>query len=87
MPRAVTLGNGHILVGFDGRAQVRDFYFPYVGLENHLGVGQVHRVGVFADGALHWFSNPSWEIRVEYEKETAAGKVTATNAALGISCV
>ncbi|OGG47657.1 hypothetical protein A3D66_01105 [Candidatus Kaiserbacteria bacterium RIFCSPHIGHO2_02_FULL_50_9] len=86
MPRAVTLGNGHILVGLDARAQVRDFYFPYVGLENHLGVGQVHRVGVFADGQLRWFSDPSWDIRIEYDKETAAGKVVATNTTLGIAC-
>ena len=79
MPRAVTLGNGHMLVGFDSRAQVRDLYYPYVGLENHIGVGHVHRVGVFADGVLHWLSDPAWEVGVDYEKETMAGKISARN--------
>ena len=74
-----------MLVGFDSRAQVRDLYYPYVGLENHIGVGHVHRVGVFADGVLHWLSDPAWEVGVDYEKETMAGKISARNEHLGIA--
>ncbi len=85
MPRSVTLGNGHILVGLDARAQVRDFYFPYVGLENHLGVSHMHRVGVYADGELRWFTDPSWDIRIDCDQHTAAGKVIAKNEYLGVT--
>ena len=84
MPRSITLGNGHMLIGLDERAQVRDWYFPFVGLENHVGVGHVHRLGVFADGRLSWLEDPSWRITLDYEKETSAGKVSAVNDSLGI---
>ena len=53
MARAVTLGNGNLLVGLDGRGQVRDLYFPYVGEANHVSGASgnfVHRIGVFVDG-------------------------------------
>ncbi len=85
MPRSITLGNGHLLVGFDNRAQLRDFYFPYVGLENHIGIGHLHRLGVYTGGELHWLSDPSWQIHIDCDKETAAGKSTARNEALGIT--
>src|SRR5258708_24218084 len=37
MPRDLPLGNGDLLVTFDSRYQLRDIYFPQVGLENHTG--------------------------------------------------
>jgi len=84
MPRSLTLGNGHILVGFDHRGEVRDFYFPFVGLENHAGGRHVHRVGVFADGTLRWFDDPSWDITVDCSADTSAGMITAKNDTLGV---
>ncbi len=85
MPKALTLGNGNILVGIDHVGQVRDFYFPYVGLENHIGGNNVHRVGVYVDGALAWLSDPSWEVKVESANESLAGSTHAENRILGVS--
>src|SRR5436309_1354347 len=48
MPRDIPVGNGHFLVTFDGRYQIRDIYFPHVGQENHAGAGPC-RFGVYLD--------------------------------------
>jgi len=84
MPKSLTLGNGKILVGLDRRAQVRDFYFPHVGLENHISGSYVHRVGVWADGKLRWFDDPSWNISVVCGDESLSGKSIARNDELAL---
>ena len=48
MPRDIPVGNGNMLVTFDGAYQIRDLYFPHVGQENHAGGGPC-RFGVFAN--------------------------------------
>ena len=85
MPKALTLGNGNVLVGIDHVGQVRDFYFPYVGLENHVGGTNVHRIGVYTDGVLAWLSDPSWEVMVESAEESLTGITHAENRTLGVS--
>ena len=35
MARDIPVGNGKILVAFDKDYLLREFYFPYVGEENH----------------------------------------------------
>src|SRR3990167_5779134 len=79
MPKSLVLGNGNILICLDRFAQVRDFYFPYVGLENQTSGWFDHKIGVWCDGKFHWFGDGSWTITVLSEKETLAGIVTATN--------
>ncbi len=79
MPKSLALSNGNILVLLDKRAQVRDFYFPYVGLENHIGGHYIHRIGIFADNALKWLNDKSWNIDINCEHETLASKIKATN--------
>lgn len=85
MSRALVLGNGQILVNMDTAGQVRDFYFPHVGLENQLGGHYVHRVGVFVDGRLSWTSDDSWRIKIDYEEGTFASKISAVNERFEIS--
>lgn len=85
MPKSITLGNGQILVGLDDHGYVRDFYFPYVGLENHLGVRHRHQIGVFVDGALHWLHDSNWHVRIECADETLGSNITAENRSIGIS--
>ena len=51
MPRDLPLGNGDLLVTFDSRYQLRDIFYPYVGMENHT-VGDPSRFGIWADGAF-----------------------------------
>jgi len=52
MPRDLPVGNGQVLVNFDSRYFLRDFYFPHVGQENQT-LGHPNRFGVWVDG---WFS-------------------------------
>ncbi len=84
MPKSLALGNGNILVCFDKYAQVRDLYFPYVGLENHVGSTYVHRIGVWVDGNMRWLSHNSWKVSVNCEKNTLVSNIKATNRELGI---
>ncbi len=82
--RSLVLGNGNMLVCFDRDGLVRDFYFPYVGLENHVGKERVHKIGIWVDGRFSWLSDSSWEKNIDYEKETLASRITARNQDLGI---
>ena len=84
MPRTLTLGNGNILVAIDKYAQVRDFYFPHVGLENHVGGHFAHRIGVWVDGKISWTSEKDWDVHIECEDEALAGKTFAQNPSLGV---
>jgi len=88
MARAVTLGNGNLLVGLDYRGQVRDLYFPYVGHSNHVSGASgsyVHRIGIFVDGVIHWLDDGAWTVSVGSESETAIGSFHAVNDAIGVS--
>jgi oligosaccharide amylase len=88
MARAVTLGNGNILVGLDYRGQLRDLYFPFVGESNHVSGASgsfVHRIGVFADGRISWLDDPDWVITVGSDPQTVVGSMHAVNDALGLS--
>lgn len=79
MPKSLVLGNGNILVGLDKFAQVKDFYFPYVGLENQVGGHHVHKIGVWVDGKFSWLDDGSWEIKIGYAFETLVGQIEAIN--------
>lgn len=85
MPKSLSLGNGNILVCTDKRAQVRDFYFPYVGLENHVGGHYTHRIGVYVDGGFNWFDHSNWDINISLAKESLVGETVAQNRALGVT--
>jgi len=37
MPKSAVLGNGSTLICFDRNGLVKDVYFHYPGLENHVG--------------------------------------------------
>jgi len=91
MARKIVIGNGQSLVGLDQYARIRDFYFDYVGLDNHLAEDSVNRIGVWVDDqddqqppVFSWISEPSWEFFSDYKPETLAGSTTAVNEALQI---
>ncbi len=77
MSKALTLGNGQILVNFDEAGRPRDFYFPYVGLENHIGGHLKHSIGVFADNRMSWIGEPNWQITVGSRPDTFQGETVA----------
>jgi oligosaccharide amylase len=88
MARAVTLGNGNMLVGLDYRGQVRDLYYPYVGFSNHVSGASgsyVHRIGVYVDGKISWLDDPQWDITVGCDPETVVGSMHAVNDTLGVT--
>lgn len=90
MARAITLGNGNILVGLDYRGQVRDFYYPYVGQTNHVSGASgsfVHRIGVYIDGVLSWLDDAGWTITIGDDSDSVIGRITAVNTALGVTIV
>ena len=88
MARSVTVGNGKMLVGLDGRGQVRDLYFPFVGEANHVSGASgnhVHRIGVFVDGEMSWLDNPDWKVTIGAEENSSIGSMFAENMKLGIT--
>lgn len=82
MPRDIPVGNGRLLVNFDGDYQIRDIYYPYVGQENH-SVGYPFRFGVWADGEFSWMG-PEWEKSLKYLSESLVTDVELVNRRLGI---
>jgi len=82
MPRDIPVGNGSLLVTFDNNYNIRDFYFPYVGRENHTA-SHPFRFGVWVDGKISWMG-PEWEKVLTYEPETLVTSVRARNNRLGL---
>lgn len=83
MPRDIPVGNGSLLVLFDDQYQIRDFYFPFVGKENH-SEGHPFRFGVWIDGEFSWISQHDWTRSLRYKTETLVTDVRLTNARLEI---
>jgi oligosaccharide amylase len=86
MPRALVLGNGKLTVCLDSYGFVRDFYFPHVGLENHVS-GHKHRIGVLVNEVFSWLDDGDWEINLGYKPETMVGYLVCKNNKLRISLV
>lgn len=88
MARAVTLGNGNMLVGLDYRGQVRDLYYPHVGFSNHVSGASgsfVHRIGVYVDGEIAWLDNEEWKVTAGSDAETVVGSMHAVHDRLGVT--
>ena len=86
MPRDIPVGNGSVLITFDGLYQLRDIYFPYVGAENH-SPGDICRTGVWVDGGFAWFADESWTRTIAYEQNSIVSRVTLEHAGLQLRAV
>lgn len=84
MAKSLVLGNGTILLCLDDNASLKDFYYPYVGYENHMGRGCAHKIGVRVDGVLSWLDDGNWHITISYEGAAMASRINAKNDGLGI---
>lgn len=85
MARPIVLSNGELHVGLNKWGLVHDFYFPYVGLENHAaGASLRHRVGVWVDGSISWLDNGEWDVTFRYPHSALIGHTLAKNERLGI---
>ena len=65
---------------------VHDFYYPYVGFENHsAGENMRHKVGVWIDGVLSWLDSPGdWTFSFRYPHTSLVGNIIAKNEKMGI---
>lgn len=84
MPRSFVIGNGNVLVGYDANYDVRDLFFPCVGMENQT-VGNVCRTGFWIDGQFAWVGDQGWERQIGYWGDTLVGDVTLKHLALGLT--
>ncbi len=78
MSRPLTLSNGNILVGLDHRGSVTDFFYPFVGVENHVR-GEPHRIGVWQHGRTSWLTDDEWNVEIDLVKDTYVGQVKCFN--------
>jgi GH15 family glucan-1,4-alpha-glucosidase len=85
MAKSQILGNGKLLIGLDEHGQVYDFYFPYVGLENHTGGKFLHKIGVWVDNQFSWIDESAWhkEICPEEDQKTTC-RFSLENKELGV---
>ncbi len=85
MARPVVLSNGELHVGLNQFGLVHDFYFPYVGLENHsAGKDLRHKVGVWVDGQLSWLDDGTWDIRSWTAEGALIGHTRALHRTLNV---
>jgi GH15 family glucan-1,4-alpha-glucosidase len=84
MPRDLPVANGHMLVNFDAGYNLRDIYWPHVGLRNHTE-GHVSHSGVWVDGRFSWFDSQSWERDLRYHDDSLVTQVTLTSGDLQLT--
>jgi glucoamylase len=82
LPRDLLIGNGRLTLALDNQENVRDFFYPLVGLENHL-IGHRFRLGVWTDGQFSWLGD-SWQIVQKYLPDTLVSRCIAKNTELEI---
>ncbi|MFI5212668.1 MAG: glycoside hydrolase family 15 protein, partial [Candidatus Saccharimonadales bacterium] len=85
MARPIVLSNGELHVGINRFGMVHDFYFPYVGLENHAaGNSPRHKIGVWVDNQLSWLDDGQWQMSFDYPHDALIGHTVAKNDRLGV---
>ncbi|MES2876731.1 MAG: glycoside hydrolase family 15 protein [Patescibacteria group bacterium] len=85
MGRPILLSNGELHVGLNEFGLVHDFYFPYVGFENHsAGANLRHKIGVWVDGKTWWLDDGDWKIRMRTATGALIGHTSAFNEHCGV---
>jgi len=85
MARPILLSNGQLHVGLNIYGLVHDFYYPYVGLENHAAAKQLrHRIGVYVGGYFSWLDDGSWEVRPDYYGDVLVSHTVAIHEGLQV---
>jgi len=69
MPRAIVLGNGNLLINLDENLNMRDLFYPVVGLGNHIG-GQRCSTGFWEEGTFSWLWEDSWQKKLAYQQDS-----------------
>ena len=84
MARPIILSNGELNVGLNEHGLVSDFYFPYVGLENHVFSIAHHKIGIWVNGKFSWLDDGDWLFDFSYTKTALIGHTHAVNNKIGI---
>lgn len=85
MPRSLVLGNGSLLATFDEFLQLRDFYYPHVGEEDHTTYGKFHRIGFLVESrGFSWVNDGSWVIVPGYSDASLVSSSTLRNEKLDL---
>jgi len=86
LPRELVLGNGRLLINFDGRFNMRDLYFPHLGGPNHIAHlgGEKGKIGFWVDHKFSWLEEKDWKLNIGYKPGTLNGRVEAVNRELQI---
>ena len=82
MPREIVVSNGELFVALDSQMAIRDFFYPKVGLENHL-TGHFSKLGIWADRRFSWI-NENWDVKMNYLPETLVSQCSAKNEHMGL---
>lgn len=86
MSRPIVLSNGELHVGINNYGMVHDFYFPYVGFENHsAGANLRHHIGIWVDGQIHWLYSDEWQFKFRFPHNALIGNIIAKNEKIGIA--
>ncbi len=78
MAKSLILANGNIFVGLNQSGFVSDFFFPYVGTENHVR-GEAHRIGVWQHNKLSWLDSGDWTTEINLSRDTFIGTMKCFN--------
>jgi GH15 family glucan-1,4-alpha-glucosidase len=86
MGRPIVLSNGELHVGLNYFGNVHDFYYPYVGFENHsAGENLRHHIGVWVDGQISWLDTVNeWSFTFRYPHSALIGHILAKNDRIGV---
>lgn len=85
MARPIVLSNGNLHVGLNIYGEVHDFYYPYVGLENHAAAKSLrHRVGIWTEDRFSWLDSGEWQIEHDYQADSLIGSIKASHGGLGV---
>jgi len=84
--RSIVLSNGELHVGLNMYGLVHDFYFPYVGFENHAaGTDLRHKIGIWTEGNISWLDeDDTWSFEYTYPHDSLVGHIVARNERIGI---
>jgi GH15 family glucan-1,4-alpha-glucosidase len=70
------------MVDFDENLNIRDLYYPYVGMENHVS-GHFCRFGIWVDKRFSWIDK-TWTKKLIYKKDSLVTNITLKKPNLSI---
>jgi GH15 family glucan-1,4-alpha-glucosidase len=83
MAKSIILANGTIQVGINTHGYVTDFFFPFVGVENHVR-GESHRIGIWFQNKLSWLDDGSWDIAIDLQEDSFIGTMRCVHKHTGL---